>query len=228
MLKSSRSFYSIKNLTSDIIRDMISKRLADLKKLSALHITKQVDNWLKIDEKNRKWFIPNTPERSIFNTANDNTKIPQIHSYDDILDFELLENGGATIHGGLGRAITGGVLFGGIGAIVGGTTGQRTSNPTCVSLKIKITLKDMLTPTEYINLITTETPKNSTLYQKCEKQAQEILSLLQIMCESNKAQQNTTATQSVADEIVKLKQLLDSGIITKEEFEAKKKQLLGI
>ena len=32
---------------------------------------------------------------------------------------------------------------------------------------------------------------------------------------------------SVADEIRKMKELLDSGIITKEEFDAKKKQLLG-
>ena len=33
---------------------------------------------------------------------------------------------------------------------------------------------------------------------------------------------------SSADEIVKFKKLLDDGIITEEEFEAKKKQLLGI
>lgn len=33
---------------------------------------------------------------------------------------------------------------------------------------------------------------------------------------------------SAADEILKFKQLLDAGIITSEEFEAKKKQLLGL
>ena len=37
-----------------------------------------------------------------------------------------------------------------------------------------------------------------------------------------------TNQQSNYDEIIKLKQLLDSGIITQEEFEAKKKQLLGL
>lgn len=36
------------------------------------------------------------------------------------------------------------------------------------------------------------------------------------------------ATASVADEILKFKQLLDMGAITQEEFEAKKKQLLGL
>jgi hypothetical protein len=36
------------------------------------------------------------------------------------------------------------------------------------------------------------------------------------------------APQSEADELKKYKDLLDSGIITQEEFDAKKKQLLGL
>ena len=43
---------------------------------------------------------------------------------------------------------------------------------------------------------------------------------------SNTVQQSNTS--SVADEILKFKNLLDNGIITQEEFEAKKKQLLGL
>lgn len=39
---------------------------------------------------------------------------------------------------------------------------------------------------------------------------------------------NQELAQSDADEIKKFKELLDSGIITQEEFEAKKKQLLGL
>jgi hypothetical protein len=35
-----------------------------------------------------------------------------------------------------------------------------------------------------------------------------------------------TQTTSVADEILKLKNLMESGIITEEEFEAQKKKLL--
>lgn len=39
---------------------------------------------------------------------------------------------------------------------------------------------------------------------------------------------NATQTQSSADELKKFKDLLDSGVITQEEFDAKKKQLLGL
>lgn len=40
--------------------------------------------------------------------------------------------------------------------------------------------------------------------------------------------QNSTNTTDVATELRKYKQLLDDNIITQEEFEAKKKQLLGL
>ena len=38
----------------------------------------------------------------------------------------------------------------------------------------------------------------------------------------------TVAALSPAEELKKFKDLLDSGIITQEEFDAKKKQLLGL
>lgn len=43
-----------------------------------------------------------------------------------------------------------------------------------------------------------------------------------------KVQQTNTITQSNADELKKFKELLDDGVITQEEFDAKKKQLLGL
>lgn len=209
----------VRTMTPDVIKSMIAKREVNANKLASFQTTKQVTSLLKVDENAREWFIPDRFAGGVKN--------PRIHSYDEILDFELLEDGGSIVKGGLGRAVAGGVLFGGVGAIIGGATGKRKSKPTCTSLKIKITLNDMTTPTEYINLITTETPKSSILYQTCEKQALEILSLFQVMCESNKVTQ-TVQEQSTADEIAKFKQLLDSGVITEDEFEAKKKQLLGL
>ena len=39
---------------------------------------------------------------------------------------------------------------------------------------------------------------------------------------------NSVASAGGADELKKYKDLLDSGVITQEEFDAKKKQLLGL
>ncbi len=46
--------------------------------------------------------------------------------------------------------------------------------------------------------------------------------------EFEKAQETKATSLSSADEIKKFKELLDSGVITQEEFDAKKKQLLGL
>lgn len=68
--------------------------------------------------------------------------------------------------------------------------------------------------------------ENTILFLKKElKQAKELKS----MVESIQRQNSTSSPQiSGADEIIKFKQLLDEGILTVEEFETKKKQILGI
>ena len=62
-----------------------------------------------------------------------------IYRYEQIVNFELLENDGVVRSGGLTNAVIGGALFGGIGAIAGAAATSSQTN--CNSLKIKITLK---------------------------------------------------------------------------------------
>ncbi|NLZ95223.1 MAG: SHOCT domain-containing protein, partial [Bacteroidales bacterium] len=194
--------------------------------LQSFQITREVGSWIKIDEGRREWYIPDGFAGG--------TKHPRIHSFDEILGYELLEDGDSITKGGLGRAVAGGLLFGGVGAIVGGATGKRKTKATCTSLKIKITLNDITMPIEYINLITTETKKSGFLYKTCQTQAQEVMSILQVICDSSKAvpQSDTVIEQvekvSAADEIMKFKQLLDAGVITEEEFKEQKRKLLEL
>lgn len=49
-----------------------------------------------------------------------------------------------------------------------------------------------------------------------------------LMKRQEETKNTSKAPDSVSDELKKLKDLLDSGIITQEEFDAKKKQLLGL
>ena len=155
-----------------------------------------------------------------------------IYHYNQIVDFELLENGETVTKGGLGRAVVGGILFGGVGAVVGGVTASRRARGVCRSLKIKITFRNSPNLTEYINFIDTETMTDSSFYQIRYEDAQETLSALQLAVEqienSVVAEPPTEHVASDADEILKFKQLLDMGAITQEEFDAKKKQLLGL
>lgn len=107
----------------------------------------------------------------------------------------------------------------------------KKSKPICNSLKIKITVKNINNPVVYINFLTVATKKNSFTYKTMYNSAQECLSVLQLIYDSQDATpaaNNNVSVTSSADEILKFKNLLDSGIITQEEYEAKKKQLLGL
>jgi hypothetical protein len=152
-----------------------------------------------------------------------------LFSYDQIVDFELIENGGSIASGGLGRALTGGILFGGAGAVVGAAT--RKGQATCNQLFVKITMKNYDAPAFYIYLINnTEVKKNSSTYISCMKIGQDLLSKLQLIVNEIESETTTLVSGAIdaADEIRKFKSLLDDGIISAEEFEMKKKQLLGI
>lgn len=65
-----------------------------------------------------------------------------------------------------------------------------------------------------------------------EQKAREVLEFIQKKVAETKKASNTMSTPvyatSPADELKKFKELLDCGIITQEEFDAKKKQLLGL
>ena len=150
-----------------------------------------------------------------------------IHRFEDIIDYELLEDGDLQIKGGLGSALAGGLTFGAAGAIVGASVGKKKTTSNCFSRSIKITLNSMNAPVENVNLLQMKVSKTSVAYKKAFAQAQEILSLLKIMTSSEKKHEVFETAASAADEILKFKNLLDAGIITQEEFEKKKQQLLG-
>lgn len=176
--------------------------------------TKSVGNFLKIDETNRLWY-----SGDMFGL-----KKSEIHSFDDIVSYDLLEDGAAVTTGGLGSAAVGGMLFGGVGAIVGGVTGKRKTKGTCSSLQVKITLNNIQCPAVYIPLLQMNVKKESAAYRQAFQRAQEILSILEVICKQNGVVQESDI--STADEIRKYKALLDEGALSEKEFEEIKKKLL--
>lgn len=147
----------------------------------------------------------------------------EIINYNDVTSFELIEDGDAIASGGIGRAVVGGALFGGAGAIVG----SMTSKKKCSNLQIKLTVKNSSESAVYITFINEEVKKNSEKYTSAFKQAQECLSTLEIISNEQEKQGNVS-NNSVADEILKFKELLDIGAISEEEYNVKKSELLDI
>lgn len=182
------------------------------------HITKKIGSYLLIDEKNKKWRI------GYFQNSKN-----IIYSYSDILGVELLEDDeNILMNGGVGRAVVGGTIFGGVGAVVGAATGSKKIKKTCNSLKIKITTNNISNPTEYITFVKIKTLKSSFAYKQAYTNAHNCISALQIMMKDTATNNTEIASQlSPADELLKFKNLLDSGAITQEEFDAQKTKLLN-
>ena len=172
-----------------------------------------------------KWFVL---PKGIFSSKIDNS---YVFKYEDIIDFEVLEDGTSITKGGFGKALVGGAVFGLAGAIAGGTS--KKTKQICTKLEIKITTKNIDNPVLYINLISGEFKKDSFIYKTASRSVQNILSKFQIIInqlESEKGMQakNISNDISVADGIKKFKELLDMGAITQEEFDTKKKELLKL
>lgn len=106
-------------------------------------------------------------------------------------------------------AIVGGVLTGGIGLLAGAALGGKRRKDN--ELQLVVNYENEIC---YIELKSSSTiPK---LYQEIKK-----------IIPVNK-EETSVQTVSDADELVKFADLRDKGVITNEEFEIKKKQILGL
>lgn len=147
----------------------------------------------------------------------------------------------------LGGAVVGGVVAGGAGAVVGGLSGDTKQNKKVSKVQVKIKVRDINKPSYLINCFDCKTMttegnpiKPSSLEGYLYKQglmdanhiADTISAIIDMtdkeekgISQTNPQQQKTTG--SVADELTKLAELKDKGILTEEEFSEQKKALLG-
>lgn len=213
---------------SDIRADIESFK-STINKIENFTSTAEVENYFQINSETKEWLVPIKglyKEGTVDYTVNKDGN-PLIGKFENIINYELLEDGESIVSGSLGRAIAGGVLLGGVGAVVGAVTGSKKTKAICSSLKIKLTLANSSESTVYINFIVKETKKTDFVYKTEYSKAQEVLSLLDIATSTNKSEV-VVESKSNLDQLKELKELLDLEIITKEEFELKKKAILNI
>lgn len=162
-----------------------------------------------------------------------------IFKFNEISDYELLENGTTVASGGLGRAIIGGALLGGAGAIVGGVTGQKKTKKIIDMLVLQISTTNIFFPNLMITYINKKIKNTDKKYISIINDIQKTISGLNYAIKkaepydipNNHESEETDDFHQGKDpyeEIKKAKELLDLGIITQEEFEQKKKELLNL
>lgn len=123
---------------------------------------------LVIDKTRKKWSV----------ASGNKGATPHVYNFSDLLDYKLVENGiEYKASGGVMRAVTGGALFGSVGAVVGASTATRKQQIT--TLYVLITTSDFANPVEKIVLWDSpQSPASGTLYNDLIEKANKITGML--------------------------------------------------
>ena len=158
----------------------------------------------------------------------------------DIISFQLVGDidrvattsggGGGSSGPNIGGAIVGGLLFGTVGAIIGAQAGTGVNiNPIQSTINEYDTRRTLLNlknadgvaeirelPFYYAEIFTKVIPEKEFSFLQAERNS------------STAPVKENPQNDNAIEAIKKFKELLDMGIITQEEFDTKKKQLLGL
>ena len=175
-------------------------------------------------------YVDNTQKLWAVNEWNNRTDI-KIYKYSDLIDFELIEDNESLMKGGFGKALVGGAIGGTKGAIIG-SAGSRQIKQNATLLEIKIRTNDFENPQYSIQFIKGfSLPKSSPEYRKFFDEAQQVIGLLNYISTNGSDAENNedkSNRMTITEQLRELNQLKDEGIITLEEFELKKKELLNL
>ena len=161
-------------------------------------------------------------------------------SYKDLLSSEIYEDG-VTITktartSQLGGALIGGIALGGVGAILGGLSGKKTSTDKVNRIDLRITVNKTDAPVHDVNFMNVEGKRGGLIYNNVIQQARHWHGLIKVLIrradEEDKSKENNckikeVGNKSVADELMKLAQLKGKGILSESEFEEQKTKLLS-
>lgn len=211
-----------KNNVNEIEENLKNKNFNTSKRI----IFNQIDNkkQLRIDTTNKKIAIC-----EIF----PNKKL-QILNFTDIIKCEIVEDSNTIIKGGVGRAVVGGAIAGGVGAVVGANT--RKSKNVTNSLQIRIVTKDINKSLYIINLISKETQKDSTEYQGAINFANNVYATITAIINANNTNKNEKLgekrdmkqnNEDFIEQLERLSKLKSDGMITDKEFEESKQRILA-
>ncbi|MCL2693850.1 MAG: SHOCT domain-containing protein [Oscillospiraceae bacterium] len=206
-----------------IIMAVIGFKLKHAKESGFLALVEQERNFVDVKLFNKMIITPVAVSRNgyigIYQPKQKNLLVLHISN---INEFDLLIDNKS----GLGAVVAGGLLFGAAGAIVGKAMSEKKKS---IDLQIKTT--DFNNPQVVIPLFfatSSNDGRREHAMNEIHKLMSSIDNIFQAQISGQATAQMVTQQTSGADELSKFKKLLDDGTISQEEFDTKKKQLLGL
>jgi hypothetical protein len=147
------------------------------------------------------------------------------YSYDNLINIELVIDEHTTSSPSLGGAVVGGLLFGGVGAIIGSS--GKSYDKELKKIVLRITVDDIAIPIHDLVFLSLQVawPLEKPFIKQSLDDVNNWYGRFATIIDRKKEINANTGKMSIADEIIKLKQLLDTGVITNDEFETSKRKL---
>jgi hypothetical protein len=198
------------------------KRVSARYKLDDLYVSTEDRNLIGISFKDKKIILGSGLQDSEWD-------------FSQITAVEVIENGATVTQTNRGSqlvgAVVGGLAFGGAGAVVGGLSGKSNSRARTRNISLKVTIDDRIKPVWTISFLKWRPEKGLEPDGFIAKQAR--MNVERIHAHLLNAMRNTrtpeinAAPLSNADELKKLWDLKQAGVLTEAEFEVQKQRLLG-
>jgi hypothetical protein len=168
----------------------------------------------------------------------------RIFGYRDILESEIIVDGQEMTRTSrtsqVGRALVGGLVAGGVGAIIGGVGAKQEHKSEVKNIQLKIVVNDTKEPSFILDFLKLEilqkhVTKEDSKYKNAMNQATKLHDIISVLIrqadEVDRQDNNETSSQlsssSVAEELERLYGLVEKGILTQEEYEIQKQKLLN-
>lgn len=211
------------------IMNKVDKLNSDNPDIENFEITKSI-KFKTLTNRNERIFIDNENKKFVFKFENGFTKH---YSFKDLISYEINENKNSVVKGTAGKAFVGGLFFGLEGMIIGGNMSRKVDE-ICDNLQLVIRLNDIEAPQVVINYIENhKVNKVDETYRTMKTNLQEICSNLEFIMNNKSLEQSISntkqeETKSKKEQLEELKSMLDEGLITQEDYDKKKNQILGI
>jgi len=225
---------------SNKVQKMIENKINTLYlNISQKFIGDDGESAIAIDEENKKVAIINNILKNQMVLSTTFSKYEYRHKifdYRDILKSEILSDGksinSTSTSSMLGGAVLGGILAGGVGAVLGGLSAEKQTTDIVKLLELQIVVNDTKNSIYRITFgafdeTTTINPISIKETEKVIHHWHNLLShLIKIADEEDKESSEKNNINSNIDEIRKFGDLLKEGLISQEEYNLEKAKIL--
>lgn len=157
--------------------------------------------------------------------------------YGDVLSAEIYEDGQSVEKTSrlsqAGGMLVGGLLLGGVGAVVGGLSGRKVVSAKPRQVDLRVVVNRTTEPTHDVVFMNVEADSGGALHQAVMKNVRHWHGLLAVAIrradEDGEAESagKRRPSGSVADELAKLADLRAKGLLSEDEWVTQKRRLLG-